>query len=467
MRYLKNRSGASYVFISSAAALAAAIIIGALTIGGDPSFGDIKRPKVKAKVEGNKFMGAGSCASSNCHGSAEPRNREGIDINQNEFSIWFARDKHRNSFNVLLNAESKQIGRDLGLAETPDKSAKCLVCHTSYVPVALWGNEFDFSDGVSCETCHGAAEKWLGPHTQKDFTEARARELGMIDTENIFSRAEQCMSCHIGDADKSVDHELIAAGHPDLNRFELDTFLALMPPHWRKDDDNEWEGAEVWTIGQTSALKQSMDQLTRRAANGSPNPWPEFSEFNCYACHHDLEDDSWRQKAGYPGRTPGFPAWNAARYILVQPVAERVSPAISGELSREVATLMKLLDRVGYGSSSQVASTAGSISNTVSDLQASLETLNVDEGYTYDMLLRISGDGNRIASAGIRSAQQAAVALETLFYTYSRNVQGPNNAQISAAISDLFTYLESPSSFTPGGFIKRMNDINSLIKSNR
>ena len=59
------------------------------------------------------------------------------------------------------------------------------------------------------------------------------------------------------------------------------------------------------------------------------------------------------------------------------------------------------------------------------------------------------------------------MALETLFYTYSQNVQGANNTQISAAISELFTYLESPSSFTPSGFIKRMNNINGLIKSNR
>ena len=32
---------------------------------------------------------------------------------------------------------------------------------------------------------------------------------------------------------------------------------------------------------------------------------PEFSEYNCFACHHDLEGTSWRQQRGYDGRPAG------------------------------------------------------------------------------------------------------------------------------------------------------------------
>src|SRR3954467_12930736 len=42
--------------------------------------------------------------------------------------------------------------------------------------------------------------------------------------------------------------------------------------------------------------------------------WPELTVFDCYACHHDLKSQSWRQKRGYKG-APGRPQphyWPAA-----------------------------------------------------------------------------------------------------------------------------------------------------------
>ncbi len=462
MRYFKINPNISYIFLFVTVVVAVLLVLDIL-----PSLGDIEKPVPKEGITGNKFMGADSCGSSNCHGGSKPRAREGININQNEYSIWFSRDAHRKAFDVLLKPDSRQIARNLRLPDPPDESEKCLVCHTTFVPAALWGKDFDFSDGVSCESCHGAAEQWLGPHTQTDWNDDKAADTGMNDTKNLFARAELCLSCHIGDSTKTVDHELIAAGHPDLSRFEFDTYLSFMPPHWRKDDENEWDGTKVWTVGQATALKQSMDQLARRAGNQSWNPWPEFAEFNCYSCHHDLENDSWRQKMGYSGQTPGFPPWNSARYILLRPVAGKASPGLADTLDREVKTLARLLDRVGYGSPSQVAATASRISSTVFDIQAKLGKLQFDQNLTYDLLVEISADGNQIGRAGIRAAQQAAVALETLFYTYSQNVEGPNNRQISMSISELFSYLERPEGFTPGGFSSRMKKINGLMVGNR
>src|SRR5258708_29908038 len=44
---------------------------------------------------------------------------------------------------------------------------------------------------------------------------------GMIDTRKLAVRDQVCLTCHLGTTkDQVVDHELIAAGHPDL-AFEL------------------------------------------------------------------------------------------------------------------------------------------------------------------------------------------------------------------------------------------------------
>jgi hypothetical protein len=34
----------------------------------------------------------------------------------------------------------------------------------------------------------------------------------MYDTRNLEKRSEKCLTCHLGTADKFVDHEMIAAG---------------------------------------------------------------------------------------------------------------------------------------------------------------------------------------------------------------------------------------------------------------
>jgi len=68
------------------------------------------------------------------------------------------------------------------------------------------------------------------------------------------------VSC--GDDKRNVDHELIAAGHPDLV-FELDTFTAILPPHWRISQDEG--GGKDWVVGQAVALRESLKRLARRA----------------------------------------------------------------------------------------------------------------------------------------------------------------------------------------------------------
>src|SRR3990172_10389171 len=100
-------------------------------------------------------------------------------------------------------------------------------------------------------------------------------------------------------------------------------------------------------------------------------------------------------------------------------------------------------------------------------LEAQVKGLKFDESITYELLLGISGDSEYIANAGVRSAEQAAMALESLFFNYSKNVQGSNNQQISDAISGLFDYLEQPENYQPSKFNIRMSNINQLLKGNK
>jgi hypothetical protein len=46
--------------------------------------------------------------------------------------------------------------------------------------------------------------------------------------------------------------------------------------------------------GQLGAARASLELLADRASDPK-RPWPEFSEYSCFACHHGLKDDAWRR----------------------------------------------------------------------------------------------------------------------------------------------------------------------------
>ena len=93
----------------------------------------------------------------------------GSPVLRNEHTTWISDDKHSRAFQVLFDARSKRIA--LNLAGDKDlvpalKKPRCLACHTT--PHAAKGGEdtaWMNQDGVGCESCHGSAKDWLGPHT--------------------------------------------------------------------------------------------------------------------------------------------------------------------------------------------------------------------------------------------------------------------------------------------------------------
>src|SRR5256886_3400999 len=142
-----------------------------------------------------------------------------------------------------------------------ETSERCLTCHAVNVPAAVRGPKFDITDGVFCDACHGPAEKWLEAHAEKGWTHEQSVKLGMYDTKNFLLRSEKCVSCHL-----SIDQELVAAGHPDLLAFELATFSANMPPHWR--DKGTWADTKVWDTRQAILLPQAAHPLGTHGKSG-------------------------------------------------------------------------------------------------------------------------------------------------------------------------------------------------------
>src|SRR5262249_15141429 len=134
-----------------------------------------------------------------------------------------------------------------------------------------------------------------------------AKTHGMTDLSDAKTQAKVCAGCHVGAAPsnglppREVDHDLIAAGHPRL-AFEFTAFRNNLPPHW---SPARTEPPNAGAVAELVAADMSLDLLAYRAGRAK-GPWPEFAEYDCFACHASLRVDSWRAGSGYyRGRLPG------------------------------------------------------------------------------------------------------------------------------------------------------------------
>jgi hypothetical protein len=299
------------------------------------------------------LLGNNSCAASSCHGGARlPEGRSFA-----AYQIWMRKDPHSRAFEVLNHESSVRIMELLYPKvsnETPARQAtsdlRCLNCHVTtelaedrhLLPAAT-----SLADGVGCESCHGPAKNWIGPHTTAEWrglTAGARAVMGFIDTTaDLAGRVQLCARCHVGSAGKDVNHDLIAAGHPRLN-FEFSTFHADLPKHWNTHGRTATQGRDVesqpqfearaWLVGQLVTIQTSLRLLKHRT--DEEQVWPELSEHACFSCHHDLKHESWYQTKR---RSTGGFAWGTWNYGLL--------PAISQDtaVTSEFMTLKRLMEQ--------------------------------------------------------------------------------------------------------------------------
>jgi len=416
------------------------------------------------------YHGPGSCAASSCHGNVQPQKL--TRVLQNEYSTWIGQDKHSNADAVLSNDVSKRMGVILhtkdakGNPAPPSEAPKCLACHALYHP-DQHAQPFGMEDGVSCEACHGPSSGWLETHTHRDSHADSVANRGMYDMRDLRERAKICLTCHIGTADKFVDHEMIAAGHPDL-MFEITYFSYRMPQHWHTpEQDNPWRSVQAWGVGQAVQLRDSLYRLARRASD--PNAaWPEYAELDCYACHHSLTAaaDSWRLKDTryYDNRRPGNPPWNEARVVVFRDLVEEVHPDAAKQLNQELRSVAEQMNRLN-GNRQEIAATATRAAELANQLANELNNQSYDPALTMRLMRRIASNYPAIANAGYGSAAQAAMTLDDLSRAYEQNSGQAMNSGLSASIESLNKLFkeQNPSAYSATQFSDRMQNVSKAL----
>jgi hypothetical protein len=250
-----------------------------------------------------------------------------------------------------------------------------------------------------------------------------------------------------------------------------------MPRHWKSPresasgkpvEDAAWAGVRDWSAGQAVQLRAEMERLTWRARGerfDKKDVWPEYSELSCFACHHALvpAKDSWRQEHGFAGRRPGDPAWNSSRYAVFRLLAKQIDSANAQELDLRLLEVSDEMSKLNPDRN-VVASSATAAAPVAQHFAERLAAMPYDQALVLRMLQRIPDDAENISLADERAAEQAAMAMDSLYIAYSKDVKPSNADEVRAVINELFQQLENPSAYNADQFAASLRRIRPMLR---
>lgn len=413
--------------------------------------------------------------------------------------LWSKLDKHGQSFLLLKDKSRKLTNQILGfdlreafaddeltsLVEDEKLAGKvatvksCLRCHATWPKDAvhptgkLTEPVEPLSRGVSCQACHGPAGSWSEAHSAKWWRrvshEAKSK-LGFTNVRDGVTRAELCISCHIGSVkdEKFVKHEWYAAGHPPLPGFEYSAFAAQMPVHWKplaskpdfagrtaasppvtdgkaerivlrrrnidiadsdikasyreanfpaaQDGDDQFANlprTQEVTISGVVVLKAfaglAGDYAHEVSQGNKKFSWPEFALYDCVACHHEL-----RRQAGFSARPaesgppgrPPFPRWTSA---LLGLATER-----DAQLGESLRNLELAYTQRPFGDPQKIAAAAKKLGPQLDQLCEKLGHRKYDAATTASALKILLGPKSTADIRDYSSSRQVAWTIQGL-----------------------------------------------------
>jgi len=241
-------------------------------------------------------ISAASCAASGCHGGPRPGVADPASGGLSAYPLWLERDPHARAWDSLCKPAGVAMMNRLGILVDGqiadlDGFNNCLACHNTHqADSSDLGSAPRQPEGVGCVACHGPAQHWIHEHYSAAWNPSAATRTGFVQNADLVTRARMCASCHVGDQDRDMNHDLIAAGHPPL-RFEMASHHSRLPKHWRDAgaiDAADFE-SRLWAAGAIASADAWLALTSARAqGHTSVSTWPELASYDCGSCHQNL-----------------------------------------------------------------------------------------------------------------------------------------------------------------------------------
>jgi len=127
----------------------------------------------------HEYIGVEKCGT--CHSKA---------LYGDQVAKWRG-SAHAKAFESLASDKALEYAKTKGIKGSPQQAKECLECHVTAhgVAPALIKYDLEQTDGVQCESCHGAGGDFRKREIMSDIDQAKANGL-VAQTEAV------CTSCH-------------------------------------------------------------------------------------------------------------------------------------------------------------------------------------------------------------------------------------------------------------------------------
>ena len=414
---------------------------------------------VSTALGGGTFEGVATCAGSTCHGRAEGN---GAVVRQDEIATWQEPSSpsgaHSRAYAVLGGRRGQQIAASLGLGNAQSAPA-CLGCHATNAPAGQRGAKFTLTDGVGCESCHGASGgTWLAEHYALPATHASNIAAGLTPLDNPKARAGVCLDCHYGSSKPGqfVTHAMMAAGHPRVS-FELDLFSALQQHHQIDGDYIARKGTpssvRFWAVGQAEAVRRSTS-LFAQPKFGYEGAFPQFYFLDCHSCHRTIADGPQRKLTfeTNPGRPIPFgnPPFNDENMIMLVAVASALVPGEAAKFQTAARDFHKAF-ATSPPAAMGAAQTLSARAAALSDALAARAYADAD---AFKVIAIIAGEATAPRFTDYAGSVQAVMAVDTLLNALVREGRVTQGAAagIRGDIARAYKAVEEPNAYRPADF---------------
>ncbi|MEM8930261.1 MAG: multiheme c-type cytochrome, partial [Acidobacteriota bacterium] len=189
-------------------------------------------------------------------------------------NAWWFDDRHYTSIEPFLDRApaAARIARLYGIS--PSRMARgdslCMDCHGTF---ATGRERREVQDGVSCQSCHGAAADYIEVHQEGDKSLGASRPgfvkalaAGMKNLHELDTALTNCASCHY-----VTDPRLLSAGHPSGVDFDIAAGFAQVR-HWSAPVPSTAAMQTAWSgiLRRRGAVPEV--RLARLASAGTTTP---------------------------------------------------------------------------------------------------------------------------------------------------------------------------------------------------
>jgi hypothetical protein len=244
--------------------------------------------------------------------------------------------------------------------------------------------------------------------------------------------------------------------------FEIDTFLALEPPHYRIDADYGrrkpvYTKTQLWCSGQLLETRAQLLMLQGPMVNSErtfpERTFPELALFNCASCHdssmHRLE---WTPRQLTDGAGPGTVPVNDANLRMSWVIARTIS-AGDGET---VKVLAQTLQKNAAEDRHLIATTSAQLRSALAEVLARVEERGpIQTRVLLDNVIQAGIEGEYRDYLG---AEQAVMAIDLLMI--DANLAGKYTAQRD----ELYRLLRSDETYRAASFIDALKALRDSLK---